>query len=156
MWRQCVCVRARLINLYILRTEDQMIVEYKDEDYKGNEQVHFEVEFQVNYVCQNDKIQNLTLQFIGNFLHRAVLTITSPYIVFTKKTLLKKRQSIMAMLRIMLYKMNTHFWSSKQVISALKQELEFQRCSQPVKRKIVVVTMIQISATDGMRVMCKV
>jgi hypothetical protein len=68
-----------------------MIVEYKDEDYKGNEQVHFEVEFQVNYVCQNDKIQNLTLQFIGNFLHRAVLTITSPYIVFTKKTLLKKR-----------------------------------------------------------------
>lgn len=68
-----------------------MIVKYEGKDDKSDKQIHLEVKFQIDYVCQYYQIDDLTLKFICYFLHQDIVTTTSPYIVLTKKTEVKRR-----------------------------------------------------------------
>lgn len=77
------------------------------EDHEDHQDVHFEVELEVDEVGQNDEIYYLVLELFGDFLSECLRTTSSPSMLFLKNTQTKHRYPTMAKLRIMLYRMKT-------------------------------------------------
>ena len=66
-------------------------MEDEGEGHEDHKDVHFEIEFEIDDVCQDDEVKYFVLQLICYFLARETHTSTSPSMVWWKKRKVKMR-----------------------------------------------------------------
>ena len=79
-----------------------MLMKYEGKSDKDNQDVHLEIEFELDDVSQDYEVEQFILQFISYFLDKIQLTDTSPSFVYSKKMKVKILYKRMAKLSIIL------------------------------------------------------
>jgi hypothetical protein len=81
-------------------------VEDEEKDEQDEDQVDLEVEVELDYVAEEDHVEQLHLEPVSDLLQSPTSTTTSPSSVRPRNTPTFSRYSTIATLRIILYTMN--------------------------------------------------